>query len=161
MASENSVCKTTITPTGVQLDFANGVQLTCNVNDLPAEVVAQAALFGIRRKVTNSFADAKGNVDDALKWAKETWEQLQLGMWTAPRETTGASKPATDLLEAIIQLTGKPADVVAAKLDAMTKEDRANLRKNSAVAAKLLEIRAERERAKATAKPISLGEMFQ
>lgn len=149
MASENKVCKTSITASGVSLDFANGNSISCDIDSLPADVVKQAALFGIRRKVTNSFADAKGDVQAAYAAAKETWDQLLQGLWTAPREVAeGVSRGSSDLLEAIVQLTGKARDAVAQKLDEMTKEQKAALRKNPSVNAKLLEMRAERAKAK-------------
>jgi hypothetical protein len=158
--SDNKVCKTTITSDGVTLEFVNGTTLTCSTADLPAETIAQAALFGIRRKVTNSFADAKGNVEDAVRWAKETWEQLLAGQWTAPRETSPSTKAASDLVEAIMAITGKDRAVVEAKLDELTKEGRAALRKNPSVNAKLLEIRAERAKAKLPEEEINVNELF-
>jgi hypothetical protein len=150
MASENKVCKTTITPTSIQLDFTNGDQLICPLNDLPQETILQAALFGLRRKVTNSFASANGNVAEALASAKETWAQLVSGVWTAPRETEPSAKAPSDLVEAVMAITGKDRQTVESKLDELSKEGRAALRKNPAVNAKLLEIRAERAKEKLT-----------
>lgn len=158
--SENKVCKTTITNDGVTLEFVNGQTLVCSTSDLPAETIAQAALFGIRRKVTNSFADAKGNVEDAVKWAKETWEQLVAGQWTAPREVGPSTKAASDLVEAVMAITGKDRPTVEAKLEELSKEGRAALRKNPSVNAKLLEIRAERAKAKLPEEEINVADLF-
>lgn len=160
MSDQNKVCKTTITADGVTLEFTNGETLVCSTSDLPGEVIAQAALFGIRRKVTNSFAEAKGNVDDALKWAKETWGQLVAGQWTAPREVGPSTKAASDLVEAVMAITGKDRPTVEAKLDELSKEGRAALRKNPSVNAKLLEIRALRAKVKAGEEEIDVGELF-
>jgi hypothetical protein len=161
MSSENKVCKTTITPQGVTLEFTDGRTLVCDSTQLPPETITQAALFGIRRKITNSFADAKGNVAEAFASAQETWNQLTSGQWTSPRETTaGGGKAASDLVEAVMAITGKERGVVESKLDEMTKEQRAALRKNPQVDAKLLEIRAARARAKVGETPVDVGSMF-
>jgi hypothetical protein len=158
--SENKVCKTTITSDGVRLDFADGDSLICSITRLPEETIAQAALFGIRRKVTNSFADVKGDIAKAKAEAKATIEQLEAGLWTAPREIGPSTKAASDLVEAVMAITGKDRTVVEAKLDELSKEGRAALRKNPSVNAKLLEIRAERAKAKLPEEDINVADLF-
>lgn len=159
MTTLNKVCKTTITPTGVTLEFTNGKTLEASIKRLPEDTVIQSALFGIRRKVTNSFADAKGNVDKAYADAKETIEQLEAGQWTVPREVGPSTRATSDLVEAIMAITGKAREAVETKLDAMSKEDRAALRKNEQVNAALLEVRAVRARAK-VGEAVDIGSMF-
>jgi hypothetical protein len=156
------LCNTEFTPSGVTLQFTNGTTLVCDVNELSPELMLKAALFGIRRKVTNSFAEAKGNVSEAQASATAAWEQLKAGMWTAPRETSGEGKAVSDLVEAIMAVTGKPREAVEEKLDALSKEARSALRKNDQVKAELDEIRARRSREKAAKSgPVDVGSMFQ
>jgi hypothetical protein len=132
----------------VSVQFTNGNTIVVSLDALPAEMQRHAAMFGLRRKIVNSFAGAEGDVELAEKSARAEADKLAQGQWTAEREG-GGEKSSTDLAVAIAQLTGKDLPAVNEKLDAMTKEQKLALRKDPRIAAKLAAMKAERLAAKA------------
>lgn len=154
--------KTTESATSITVAFNDGAEYTVDLAGLSNDIRTKSALFGLKRKLVNSFAGCEGKVEEARKSIEAVIAQLQAGTWIAPREATagaGARKAGGDLVAAVAAITGKTLDEVAEKLEGMSKEAKSALRKNPQVEAKMLEMRAERAQAKAAEGP-TLQEMF-
>ena len=153
--------KTVEDGTSITVQFSNGTERTVDLADLSDDLRTKSALFGLKRKLVNSFAGCGGDVAEAIKSLDGVIEQLMGGLWVAPRESTGGAKARSggDLIAAVAAITGKTLDEVAEKLEGMTKEAKSALRKNPQVEAKILEMKAARAQARVSEAP-SLEDMF-
>lgn len=142
------VAKRTVDETLEQVvfTFGNGETLVAKLAEM-GSLAVRLALHGISQKVGDSFADAKGDVALAYAAAKDTIGQLKSGVWS-DRGTSDEETP-TLVCEAVSRAFNRELAKVTvgwAKLDdAQKKAFRADERVKSA----MLDIRAERQRAKA------------
>lgn len=137
-------------------DFALDVMF----DELPDEIVRGLAAFGgltLAGNVTNTVrnGERKGDGPSTEREALVAWlENLKSGNWTSPR---GEVEAGVGLLaEAVQRAYAKEGRAVAIetiteKLKAMSKEDKAAVRKKDAVKLAILEIQTERAAKKAAA----------
>lgn len=137
-------------------DFALDVMF----DELPEEIVYGLAAFGgltLAGNVTNTVrnGERKGDGPSTEKEALLAWlENLKSGNWTSPR---GEVEAGVGLLaEAVQRAYAKEGrdvaiETITEKLKAMSKEDKAAVRKKDAVKLAILEIQTERAAKKAAA----------
>lgn len=137
-------------------DFALDVMF----DELPEEIVRGLAAFGgltLAGNVTNTVrnGERKGDGPSTEREALVAWlENLKSGNWTSPR---GEVEAGVGLLaEAVQRAYAKEGrdvaiETITEKLKAMSKEDKAAVRKKDAVKLAILEIQTERAAKKAAA----------
>lgn len=141
----------------IGFDFGDAGELAVAMADLPVEIVANLAVHGLSQKLGDSYAGAKGAVEEldmtADEWARaqveSVFKQLAEGNWTT--RTPGGTQ-VTDLARALAIVMaddGVTEQMAAEKLSETGKEEKAELRKHPAVKAELDRIRLERAAAKA------------
>jgi hypothetical protein len=143
-------------------------RLLIRLDDYEEPMVRLLALHGLKQRLGDSSAGFKAVKDEAgwdiaLDWAKmnhlRVHEQQKEGTWTTRGEGTIR---VTLLHEAISRVYGESLEVVIAKLESMTKEERAALAKVAKIAQVITEVKAERALAKAErakAKAVEGGEL--
>lgn len=129
---------------GIDFNFINGHVLEVIVDDMPQDIKSHLMLHGASQKVGDSFAGAE-TVEECIEAATAVFEQLRAGQWKAQRESTGGSAPrSSQLVEALVAITGKSAADINAMLDSKTEDERKAIRKHPQVAAQLAAIAAQR-----------------
>lgn len=134
---KKSISKT-VSDTSVQFDFNGEKLLECKLSELSDEIINRLALHGLSQKVGDSYASHEG-MSDAHAKASGVFESLKAGQWNAGRTGNGG-----DLVEAIMELTGKSRDDAATLLADMDSDKRKELRKDKRVAAILARMKADR-----------------
>lgn len=138
--------------------FEDGTTSTIRLDELPADVVAYAALDRIRAKATDCYA-ASADQDDPLGWAKDQHEAvvaaLKEGDWNRGGSVAGL------VYEAIAIASQQPLETVLAAFNAMSKDKRENrlkaLRKQKPFKAAYTKLQADRAAKKAAeAAPLNL-----
>jgi len=123
-----------------------GKSMTVNVNDYSDEIKNKLLVHAVNAKVGDSAADPK---EDALAAMVKTHEQLAAGNWSSRGEGTGGAK-TTLLLEAMQRVfPDRSEEEIREKLDSMSDEQVADLKKHPQVVEHTAKIRAERAAAKA------------
>lgn len=144
----------------ITFDFGDGTKEVFELSKVSPETSIRLALHGASQKIGDSYASA-GKSPDPLAYAKqasrETVAQLYAGDWEVRGQGEGI-KRASDLATALHLVSkdqGKERSVEAwtAYLAKKTDEEKAGIKAQKAVQAKILQIQAERaaERAKAAA----------
>lgn len=113
----------------VKLDFVNGETRTFS---LPPELLLKFAGHGAEQKLGDEVAGVE-DVDDAVEVIDELILRLEKGEWTVARKTSGGSglSGASILVRALVELTGKPANVIREMLSTKSQEEKMALRRNS------------------------------
>jgi hypothetical protein len=132
---------------GIDFEFSDGNLLECLVSKIPQTVRDHLVLHGLSQKVGDAYAGMY-TVEECIEAATAMYERLVKGEWTAARQA-GEGKGVSQLLEAVMQVTGKPKEVVQAMLDSKTDEEKKGIRNNVKVAAAILQIQAAKAAAKA------------
>lgn len=126
--------------------FTNGVDLVADLTMLTQDIINRLALHGLSQKLGDSYASAneKGwSVDECYDQAANVFNNLKDGNWAV----SGGS--GTNILaEAVARITGLDVDECAAKVRGMTDGERKELAKRADVKAVVLDIKAERAKAK-------------
>lgn len=138
----------------VAFSFDDAGEASIILSDLSADIITQLALHGLSQKVGDSYAGAKGAVENldvtadewSLAQAEETIKQLVEGNW-AVRSGGGAAR-VTDLASALAEASGAPVEDMVSKLAEASKEEKAALRKHPQVALILARFKEERAAAK-------------
>jgi len=158
MPKQQIAKKTVNQETGVvEFKFSNDNVLSIDVGTLSPEVTRRLALHGLSQKIGDSYAGAE-SVEDAYEVASEVAVMLRDGKWT---ERTAGEPRTSALSEALAKVAGQTIEASKAVVDAMNDEQRKALRNHPQVKVAMAEIRAEKERAKASTSPIeSLGALF-
>lgn len=140
------IAKKVLGTDGVDFEFTNGETLTANLGMLPEDIITRLAVHGLSQKIGDSYASAneKGwSVDECRDQALSVYNSLMDGNWAS----SGGS--GTNILaEAVARITGLDVDECAAKVRGMTDEERKELAKRADVKAVVLDIKAERAKAK-------------
>lgn len=145
--------------------FVDGKNLRLSLAELSEAMIRKLALHGYIQKVSDTAAGVSKYcaenggepVATALEWMTETREQVKDDIFRAVRQSDGPrATPTGDLADAIIAVAvaaGKPQPdkaALAAKLDGLAKEARAELAKAAPIKAALAQIRADRAKAAAS-----------
>lgn len=135
----------------LNLTFANGRKINLHVSELREEIRAMALLHGLKQKLVDAAAISRNpdtgksaTVDDKYAAVAEVYQRLIDGNWNAPREGGGQLGL---LVTAMVEFSGKPADVVKTWLDGKSDAEKKALSLNPKVAAIINRIRAERAKA--------------
>jgi hypothetical protein len=133
--------------TGV-FTLGNETQLRADTNELSDEMKITLMMHGLMQKIGDGASGYSKAQDyaGALGEMEAIWNGLKAGQWTRKGGGTGTS----DLVQAIMNLTGKERDEVQAVIDKMDDKKLALTRKRKDVTAEIK--RLQLERAKAAAK---------
>ncbi len=139
---------TDIFKTVLTLNFANGNELTLDVNSLNPDIIIQATLHGLKQKLCDAAAIPRdtttgrtADIDDKYAAVKAVYDRLTgpNPTWNANRE--GEAKASGGIfLRAMMELTQKSHTEAKASIDALSKEQIAALKKNPKVLAKMHEL---------------------
>ena len=146
-----------ISATAIAFTFAHGALVNADLNNLPANIQAQLALYGLRQKLQDSYSGKKESqeCEAALTAALE---RLTSGEWTAARTP---SQPANQkLVQAIVNLTGKSAEEISAVVDTLDEAQIKTYKAQPAIKAELARMLAEELAAKAKASGDSLAALL-
>lgn len=132
---------------GIRFIFATGETLVASLGALSPGMVTRLALFGLEQKIRGSFAGADPERCPAL--AQRIWENLKQGIWTSRPPSTKAmrgTKLLAQAVGAVLRESGRPVpEGLEEMLDALSRSDRAKLRADHRVAAKIAELQAGKE----------------
>ena len=129
---------------GQRFEFTNGNVFEALLEDLPAEMVERCAILGLGAKLGDSYAGAatKGQtVDECEAGVRAIWAALKAGSFGAGRTATGGK-----LFEAFARWAvdeGKTRDEAREAFDALSEDQKKDLRKATPIKAKIAEIDAE------------------
>ena len=134
----------------LRFSFGNLTNVDIDLTDLSEDISSQLLVHGLTQKGRDSFAGAGGNFEEAIGSVTKVFDNLLAGNWTASRASAGDSKPrTTELAEAIANLKGLSLESVQKAVEAATDDQRKAWRKNPAVSAEVLNIRAAKAKARA------------
>lgn len=131
------------------LTFANGEVIVADGGTLPMEVMAYAAMHGLKQKLVDAAAIScnpetgrPATIEDKFAAVKEVYDRLLAGQWNKVRgEGTGSGGL---LFRALCRMYNtKTPDDIKAYLAKKTDAEKTALRANPKVAAIIAEIRAE------------------
>ena len=133
------------------LTFANGAVLEVNADNLSADMKHKAMMHGLKQKLVDGAAIARSqygghspSIDDKFTAVKEIADRLLAGEWNKVRGGAGTSASANTLLaRALVEMTGKTPEVIAAFLESKTKEQKDALRKTEKVAVLIARMQAQ------------------
>ena len=140
----------------IRYKFVGHSPLDISVRDFSDQMRHIAACHGLKQKISDSYAEAKGDIDLARGLVESMVTRLTEGTWNQTGE--GVTRESL-LAKALAEVTGQTLADCITKLAEKTKEERAAMRKHSSVKPVLLRLEAERaiERAK-TAEAAVTGE---
>lgn len=133
--------------------LAEDFPLTVMFDELPEEIVRGLAAFGgltLAGNVTNSVrnGERKGEGPSTEREALLAWlENLKAGNWTSPRgEVEAGIGLLAESVQRMLEKSGKAVELetITEKIKAMSKEDKAKLKKDGKVKLAMLEIQTER-----------------
>ena len=128
--------------------FRDNRRLDCDLGDLSDEMQNNLLVHGLTQKGRDSFASAKGDIDFAYAAVSKVWDNLKADQWNASR-ASGTSEPrSTELAQAIADIKGLDLAAVVEAVANAPDEKRKAWRKNPAVKARIMEIRAEKAKAR-------------
>lgn len=159
MAERNAIAKVTFpddSETQAQWTFkdqANAVVV--DLKEFSSEMIRKLARHGLKQKLADSYAGAKGDVKVALESFNETLSNLKQGIWATRVAGEGGAK-VTQLVEALVRVSGKSVDDCKAVISKLGEQDEADegsrvsaLRKHPKIALALAQIKVERATAAA------------
>lgn len=126
------------------LTFANGRDLSVNVETLNAEIAKQAMLHGLKQKLVDAAAIARNtdtgraaSIEDKFSAVKEVFDRITGAnpTWNKARgEGNGPSGSRNLLVRAIMEVKGVAREKAELFVEARSKEELAALRKNPVIA---------------------------
>ena len=159
---KNAVCSKTIEGTTVKFEFSDGTVRTRDVSKYPEELILALACHGLSQKGGDSYASAGGDVHFAITQLDKTLTNLDAGILIGTRTGSGgATKPESELIDAICELQSLDRTTVQNLLSAASEEDKKAIRANKHVKAKVLEIKARKAAAAAAEDTGSLATLFK
>ena len=133
--------------------FGNGDSFTLSASALSPEILAYAAMHGLKQKLVDAAAISRdpetgrsATVADKQAAVEEIHTRLLTGNWNKPAGAGGGAGSGSLLYRALVRLYGgkkTPAEILEF-LDGKTLAEQAALRKNARVSAIIAEIQAER-----------------
>jgi hypothetical protein len=136
------------------LTFSDGRVLTLDATTLTDEIKQAAMMHGLKQKLVDGAAIARNpetgrsaTLEDKFNAVKEIYDRITdsaAPAWNKGRASGEGDGGNTLLLRALCKMSGKSPAVMAALLEAKTKEEKKALRANPKVAAIIAEIQAER-----------------
>jgi len=140
----------------VAIAFSDGSRVTINPRELSADIIREATLHGLKQKLMDCAAIQRdtatgksATVADKFEAVLECAERLLSvdGTWNKTREATGGTSNKGGLLPlAVMELTGKTREDVAAFLEAKTKDEITALRANPRIATIITRLSAARSK---------------
>lgn len=128
--------------------FRNGTLKTYTMKD-DDPLIWNSAMHGLNQKFGDAFA-GEASVDDCVLIFEKVADNLTQGKWVTTREGDGMSG-TSDIIKALVAVTGKSVEDVKAKLATLDKDQKAALRVQPAIAAKIAEIKAAKPAKKVNA----------
>lgn len=135
----------------LKLTFSHGKTLAIDATMLNPELLAYAALHGLKQKLVDAAAilrnpdtGASATIDDKYDAVREIYDRITSpdGTWNKVRgDGTGGGASVGLLVRALMAMTGKNEDDTRAQLDACTDDEVKALRGNPKVAAKIAEFK--------------------
>ena len=127
----------------IRYAFTGREPLECSFSDFPSEIKEIAFRHGIKQKLSDAYADAKGDVDLAAGLVDALADRLITSkQWNLKGEGIGRE---TLLAKAMAEVTGQELAKVIAKLEGKTKAEKTAFRQHPQVAPVIA--RMEKERA--------------
>jgi hypothetical protein len=140
--------------TVLTLTFSDGRTLTVDAATLSDEIRRAAMMHGLKQKLVDGAAIARNpetgrsaTLEDKFQAVKEIFDRItdpSAPAWNKGRSAGEGDGGNTLLLRALCKMSGKSPTVMAAALEAKTKEEKKALRANPKVAAVIAELQAER-----------------
>jgi glutathione S-transferase len=140
----------------VAIDFSNGKQVSVQVQDLPADMLARLALHGLSQKLGDSYSGCAGDLTQAVAECEATAEALLAGNWNRRGDGFGGA----DLAQALANVQGKMLEEAQEAIAGLGKDDREGLRKHPKIKAEMARIKADRLDKKAEGNSPDLGGLF-
>ena len=144
-------CSKSFTEDGVvSFTFGNGTTITIDTNELTDEQRFNLMMHGTAQKGGDSYASCQGDYPAAIAALQKVSDQLLANQWNASRASAGEAAPKIgELSQAIANLKGMDLVTVNTAVAKATDEERKAWRKNSAIAAEIARMRAEKAAARA------------
>lgn len=145
----NAALNATINGLSLGIQFADGKTLTMDAGLLTDSIRAQAMMHGLKQKLCDAAAISRNpetgkpaTIADKYAAVRAVYDRLLSGEWNARREGSGGS---TLLLRALVALyPARTAEALREWLGKMDDAQKAALKLNPRVAAKIAELQAER-----------------
>lgn len=120
----------------------NGQAYVFDLAKVSPEILIRLALHGAAQKIGDSAAslEEEGDIFEAIE---ETGERVTRGEWDAER-AKGEFSGISDLIRAVMAVTGKDAETVRATLKKMSPAEKTQLKGNSKVKTELDRIHQEK-----------------
>lgn len=142
---------TTINGNTLTMTFGNGETLTVNAASLNDTIRTAAMMHGLKQKLSDAAAISRNpdtgrsaTIDDKFEAVRDVWKRITSadGTWNKNREAGEGGATGALLVRALVALTGKARGVIEEQVEAMSKEQKAALRANPKVAAKIAELKS-------------------
>lgn len=147
MNDTKKAIETTIEGETLKLVFGEGQTLKLDAATLSPAIRLQAMMHGLKQKLVDAAAISRNpatgrsaTIGEKFEAVNEVFQRITTtDDWNKPAGGGGGGGGL--LLRALCALYGKPVEVMAAWLDAKTPTEKARLRENPKIAAKIEELR--------------------
>ena len=142
---------------GVTFAFIDSESVTCDMADLPTDIVQALAVHGLSQKLGDSYASAE-SVEEARSAMVAVWDNLLAGNWNAKVSRGGK------LVEAMVRALGKTYEECMTVFQGMDDDAKKELRKHPQIKLAMAEIEMERQTKAAQASSeggTDLGALFE
>lgn len=95
--------------------IATGQEITCNANDLPADIQAKLVPLALSHRLGDAAAGLDGQ--EAYDAISKVWEGLKTGNFTIRTAAAPKGVQLSDIASKLAGLTGKDAQLAAALLE--------------------------------------------
>lgn len=129
----------------IRMDFRNGEVRTFLI---PDELLLQFAAHGAEQKLGDEVAGLQ-DMDDMVLAIDTLTDRLAKGEWAVKREVSGLAG-ASVLAKALVEHTGKPADVIRSFLAGKTQAEKVALRNNPAISPIIARLEAGKKKKEKT-----------
>jgi frataxin-like iron-binding protein CyaY len=150
MNESKRAIEVTIVNEQLTLTFGNGEVLVVHGHELSHEMRVAAMMHGLKQKLVDAAAMSRNpdtgraaSLEDKFNAVKEVFDRITGTNPTWNKLAGGGGGGGGGLLlRALMSLYGKPKEAMEAWLDKKTDAEKAALRKNPKIAAKILELQA-------------------
>jgi frataxin-like iron-binding protein CyaY len=152
MNESKKAIEATIVSEQLTLTFGNGQTLVVHGHELSHEMRVASMMHGLKQKLVDAAAMSRNpdtgraaSLDDKFQAVKEVFDRITGTNPTWNKLAGGGGGGGGGgglLLRALMSIYGKPKDVMEEWLDQKTDAEKAALRKNPKIAAKILELQA-------------------
>ena len=136
------------------LTFSNGEEVIVDANNLKPEICRAAIMHGLKQKLVDAAAISRNPETGASATVQDKYEAVDIvakrllsdtPTWNAVRDGTGAGNSGGNslLLRALVIHSGKSKEILEQYLDTKTKEEKAALKINPAIATIIARLQSE------------------